>query len=266
MPNTTSTPITTNIPRKAKTNSVALITGASQRIGKAITKNLHDTGYCVIIHFYKNEQAAQDLATRLNQQRENSAIALQANLKQTEEVTTLAEKAQAHWGRLDLLINNASTFEADKATEALKTVQWQDIIDTNLRAAWLLSNLLKTSLTKHHGSIINLVDIYAERPLKSHSIYSTSKAGIAMLCKSLALEFAPYIRVNGIAPGAILWPSNQEESSETQLTHQQVILNKIPLKKLGSTKAITETVQFLIRCDYISGQVINVDGGRSINI
>ena len=266
MQNTTPIPTTTNIAGKDKPSPIALITGASQRIGKAITEKLHDMGYCVIIHFHKNEQAAQNLATHLNQQRTNSAITLQANLKQAEDIAKLAKMALAHWGKLDLLVNNASAFEADITTEPQSTIQWQDIIDTNLRAAWLLSNTLKTSLAKHQGCIINMVDIYAERPLKSYSIYSISKAGIAMLCKSLALEFAPDIRVNGISPGAILWPDIQEESTETQLAHQQAILNKIPLAKLGSTKAITEAVQFLIRCDYISGQVINVDGGRSINI
>ena len=254
---------------------VALITGASQRIGKAISESLHEMNYCVIIHFHQNEQLAQALATDLNQKRAHSAVAIKADLRKSDELNHLVKMAQAHWGRVDVLINNASIFEPDNTvhhetptnqTIINQTKQWQHIIDTNIRSAWLLSNALHPSLNEHDGCIINLVDIYANRPLKSHSIYSISKAGISMMSQSLALEFAPTVRVNGISPGAILWPSSEKEASDSQKTHQQEILNKIPLAKLGSTKAITKAVHFLIECDYITGQIINVDGGRSITI
>lgn len=255
----------------SKQAPVALITGASQRIGRAITQSLHEHNYRVVIHCHKNVQHAQMLANNLNLIRENTATTYQANLGNPDEIEALAQHALQKWNRLDVVINNASVFEPDMAeygsdvqsSEILK--QWQETNDLNVRGAFLLSRILNPAIQKTAGSIINLVDIYGKHPLKSHSIYSISKAGIAMLTKSLALELAPKVRVNGISPGAILWPTNETGSEEIGQHHQK-ILNKVPLARLGSSEAIVETVHYLLRCDYITGQIIKVDGGRSIAI
>lgn len=240
---------------------VALVTGASQRIGRAIIESLHNDNYRVVIHFHQNEQAAIALAKQLNQIKPETAIAFAADLNHPDEIEKLARQAARQWGRLDVLVNNASVFKPNPSELNDTLDLLQQSMDINVRAAFILTRLLQAELTKSQGNIINLVDIYSERPLASHSVYCISKAAIAMLTKSQALELAPDIRVNGISPGAILWPENQVNSQQ-----QQSILEKIPLARLGSTTAITETIHYLLRCDYITGQIIRIDGGRSIVI
>jgi len=240
---------------------VALITGASQRIGRAIAESLHQHNYRVLVHYHHNEQKACALTAQLNQIRPGSARSIQADLNSPADIQELASQAAGAWNRLDLLINNASIFTADESTLDDMLNLFQQSIDVNVRAALLLSRELQSALKKNQGSIINLIDIYSERPLRSHCIYSVSKAGMEMLTKSLALEMAPEIRVNGISPGAILWPSIEPDEQ-----HQQQLMAKIPLERLGSTADIVSTIHYLRQCDYITGQIIKVDGGRSIVI
>jgi pteridine reductase len=240
-------------------NPVALVTGSAKRIGAAIAKGLHAAGFNLILHYRDSKIAAENLTAELNQQRANSAIGIQANFDQIDSIKTLAEKTIDQWRRLDLLVNNASMFYPTPLTDA--TIQdWNSLFNSNLQAPYFLIQSLVVPLKKSQGSIINIADIYADKPLKSHSIYCMAKAGNVMMTKSLALELAPDIRVNGIAPGAILWP-------ETPTGDMPKILEKIPMRKLGSPEEIVNLVLFLAnKTNYITGQIINVDGGRALNI
>lgn len=244
---------------------IALITGASKRIGKAMAEHFHALGYTIIVHYRNGEQEAKALVSKFNQSREDSAISVKCDLQDSNQIDQLIDKISDEVGRLDLLINNASLFEPDEANETKALVsnlaQWERTLNANSRACFHLSQGFAGLLNKHQGSIINLIDIYADRPLKNHTIYSTSKAACSMLTKSLAVELAPEIRVNGISPGAILWPEHELDNAA-----KETLLNKVPLAKLGSTQAIVDTADYLTRCDYITGQIIKVDGGRSINI
>ena len=240
-------------------NPVALVTGSAKRIGAAIAKGLHAAGYNLVLHYRDSQTAAESLIAELNQQRANSAIGIQADFDQLESVRTLAEKTIKKWQRLDLLINNASMFYPTPLAEA-SIQNWNSLFNSNLQAPYFLIQALADELKKSQGSIINIADIYADKPLKNHSLYCMAKAGNVMMTKSLALELAPDVRVNGIAPGAILWP-------ETPTNDTQKILEKIPMKKLGNPDEIVNLVLFLAsKTNYITGQIISVDGGRALNI
>jgi len=247
---------TTNLP------PVALVTGASKRLGKAMVEHLHSKGYCVIIHYGTDKVAATTLAQQLNAVRQDSAHPLPANLSIPSDIKLLAESSLDRWGRLDVLINNASMFQAD--TAQFDAALWQQHNAVNSMAPYALSRHLQSALTESKGNIVNMVDIYSERPLHAHHSYCASKAGIEMLVKSLAIELAPDVRVNGISPGAILWP--ELPSAENNSDYQQALLDKIPLQRLGSIEAIVSALAFILDCDYLDGQVINIDGGRSITI
>ena len=239
---------------------VALVTGAARRIGAAICRTLHAEGWNLIIHCHQSLAAAEALATTLNQQRPKSAQIIQADLNKMMDVQFLASAAPAVWGRLDALVNNASTFYPTPIPDATEN-QWDDLVGSNLKAPFFLSQALYPELSQQHGCIINISDIFAVRPMPRHTIYSIAKAGNAMMTKSLALEMAPNVRVNGIAPGAILWPEN--EMGEEVISVDK--LQQIPLGKLGGTQAIAGSVKFLImESPYITGQIISVDGGRSL--
>lgn len=240
---------------------VILITGAAKRIGAALAKDLHAHNYKVIIHYNHSESHARSLMESLNNLRANTATIIQADLRNLEQTTTLAEKAIAYWGRLDGLINNASTYYSTPIGESTPE-QWQDLFSSNLKAPFFLAQACAQALKKTHGHIINIADIHGQRPLAKHSIYCMAKAGNIMMTKTLAKELAPEIKVNGIAPGAILWPENDggNDSDNTE------ILNQIPLQTLGDTHSITSSIRFLLmESSYITGQIINVDGGRSLN-
>jgi pteridine reductase len=240
-------------------NPVALVTGSAKRIGAAIAKGLHAEGYNLVLHYRDSQLEAESLMSSLNAQKENSAICIQANFDQLESIQTLAAKTIQQWQRLDLLVNNASMFYPKLLADA-STQDWNALFNSNLQAPYFLIQALADSLQKSQGSIINIADIYADKPLKNHSLYCMAKAGNVMMTKSLALELAPDIRVNGIAPGAILWP-------ETPSNDTQKILDKIPLKKLGNPDEIVNLVLFLAsKTNYITGQIINIDGGRTLNI
>lgn len=243
------------------TNPVALITGGAQRIGAAIAEHLHADGYNLVIHYRHSRQPAEALIKKLNQQRANSAVCFAADLQNIAELQQLAERALSQWGGLDALINNASAFSPTPIGSATEQ-DWDQLIASNMKAPFFLAQALAPALKKQAGCIINMADIYAEKPLAQHTIYCMAKAGNVMLTKSLAVELAPAVRVNGIAPGAILWPSAADDSHALQ---QEKILARVPLQRTGNTSDIVRTVLFLLRdAPYITGQIFNVDGGRSL--
>lgn len=239
---------------------VALVTGAARRIGAAICRTLHAEGWNLIIHCNTSQAQAETLADALNQERPQSAQVIQADLNKMVDIQFLAAAAPAAWGRLDALVNNASSFFPTPVANATEE-QWDDLLGSNLKAPFFLSQALYPELRQQHGCIINISDIFAVRPMPRHTIYSIAKAGNAMMTKSLALEMAPQVRVNGVAPGAILWPENA--IGEEVISRDK--LQQIPLGKLGGVQAISDTIKFLLtESPYITGQIITVDGGRSL--
>lgn len=251
---------------------VALITGSARRIGASIAAALHQQGYNVIIHYHQSKKEADKAVDKLLTVRPNSAFAIQGDLQSLSDLPSIAASSIAQWGRIDLLVNNASCFyptpisckEPTRSEESLFNINdWNKILDTNLRAPYALSLLLADELRKTQGSIINLVDIYSQRPLQDHSIYNISKAGIAMMTQTLAKELAPDITVNGVSPGAILWPENESKDSKQNETQKRII-TQTPLARCGSPADICEAVNFLAKSSFITGQIINVDGGRSL--
>lgn len=241
---------------------VVLITGAARRIGRAIAKALHSDGASLIIHYHHSQQEAEALCEELNACREQSAVSYRADLANPDAIDKLVNFSVKAWGRIDSLIHNASVFSPDPKPLKDKLAHWQHLMDTNARAAFQLSHALQDHLAERQGCIINLIDIYAERPLSQFTSYTASKAASSMLVKSMALDFAPKVRVNGISPGAILWP----ETAADDPAMQQRLLNNIPLARLGGCEPIVEAIRFLHRCDYITGQIIAIDGGRSLTI
>ena len=235
----------------------ALVTGAAKRVGAVIAKQLHADGYNIVVHYQHSKEAANNLVAELNALRSNSAKSLSADLGNTEEITKLAERVSAEG--LDLLVNNASSFYPTPIGGVSES-DWDQLINSNVKGAFFLSQALAPVLKEHNGAIINIVDIHSEKPMSQYPVYSMAKAALAMMTKSLAKELAPDIRVNGVSPGAILWP--EEELEEDQ---KKVILDRIPLQRTGQPEDIASTVLFLAKAPYITGQIISVDGGRTLN-
>lgn len=248
-----------------QSHKVAIITGAARRIGAVIARTLHAQGFNIIIHYCKSSDEASKLSNELNQQRSNSAHALSANLDNTNELTSFAQQARQYWGRVDALINNASRFYPTVIGQASET-DWDALINSNVKGAFFLSQTLAPALRQQQGCIINIIDIYGQKPLKNHSIYCIAKAGLAMMTQSLAKDLAPDIRVNGISPGAIMWP--ESKNGETLSPEEKTkILEKIPLYQTGNPQDIARTIAFLLDdAPYISGQILSVDGGRSLEM
>lgn len=241
---------------------VALLTGAARRIGAETARTLHRAGFRIIIHYRASRADAEALVQQLNNGRADSAVSLQADLSKQDELRQLATAAAQHWGRLDALINNASSFYPTPIDEATEE-DWEDLVGSNMKAPFFLAQALAAPLRKTKGAIITIADIHADRPLKDHPIYCAAKAGNVMLTKSLARELAPDIRVNGIAPGAILWP---EQTAALDDEGKATILDRVPLKQSGDPVDIAETILFLLtKAPYITGQIIAVDGGRSVS-
>ncbi|MBU2953555.1 pteridine reductase [Marinobacter sp. F3R08] len=247
----------------AATTPVALITGAAHRLGARTARALHQKGWNLLVHYRSREQQANALIEQMNRQRPDSACAIQADLSQLSEITRLASEATAHWDRLDALVNNASVFYPTPTGGATED-DWSTILDTNLRAPFFLLQACLPSLRKHRGSVVNLIDIYSEKPVADHPLYCASKAGLAALTRSWAKDLAPDVRVNGVSPGAILWP---EGNGDMDTPQQQAILDKTPLARTGNPDDIAGAIVFLI-CDapFITGQIVAVDGGRSLNM
>ena len=235
----------------------ALISGGAARIGAQIVRTLHEDGYKVIIHCHQSEEIAQKLCSELNSKRNNSAQIAVADLEDNKAINKLTQTIKS----LDLLVNNASVFYPS-FIENSNIDTWDKIINVNLRAPFFLATGLSKVLEVSYGSIINIIDIHSDRPLKNFSIYNISKAGLKMLTKTLAKELAPNIRTNGISPGSILWPQDESELTDKE---KMMMIDRIPLKRQGSPNDIAEAVLFLANAKYITGQVFNIDGGRSLN-
>jgi len=240
-------------------DKVALVTGSARRIGAAITSRLHSAGANVVIHYRGSARDADALAARLNETRENSATTMRADLLDTSAAPRLIANVLDWRGQLDILVNSASTFYATPLGEITEQ-HWEDLVGSNLKVPLFLSQAAAPALRERRGTIVNIVDIHAQRPLRDHLIYGSAKAGLAMLTRSLAKDLAPDVRVNGVAPGAILWP----ESDMTESTKASII-DQVPLARGGDPADIAGCVLYLVRdASYVTGQIIAVDGGRSI--
>ncbi len=238
---------------------VALVTGSARRVGAAIVRELHSDGASVAIHYRSSSAAADELADNLNALRDDSAMTIQADLLDTPSITGLVDSVAAWKGRLDIVINNASSFYPTPLADVTEAA-WEDLVGSNLKAPLFIAKAAAPYLRSAEGSMINIVDIHAKRPLKDHLIYGPAKAGLAMLTRSLAKDLGPEVRVNGVSPGAILWPEDGMEDSA-----KASILDQIPLKRTGRPQDIAGCVLYLVRdADYVTGQIIAVDGGRSV--
>ncbi|MFC1696372.1 pteridine reductase [Pseudomonadota bacterium] len=239
----------------------ALVTGAAARIGAATITALHERGCDVMLHYNSSRESAQHLADELNAKRSESAALAQADLSSPAGVASLAEQVSARFGRLDVLVNNASRFYPTAAGET-QAWQWDDLINSNLRGPYFLVQALLGELRTAGGSVINILDVHADRPMKGHAVYCISKAGLAMMTRALAQELGPSIRVNGVAPGAILWPENEPDAAE-----KQAVLSRTALGRLGDPSDIASAVvYFALDAPYVTGQILAVDGGRSVNL
>ncbi|HEX5337400.1 MAG TPA: pteridine reductase [Gallionella sp.] len=242
---------------------VVLVTGGAKRVGAAICRRLHAAGARLAVHYRSSVAEASALCDELNALREASAFAFQADLLDRDALPQLVSRVTAQFGQLDALVNNASSFYATPLAE-VDEQQWHDLLGTNLRAPLFLAQAAADELRRRHGSIVNIADIHAERPMQGHLLYSVAKAGLVALTKGLAQEMAPQVRVNAVAPGVILWPESEAWQDETQ--RRKIVAHTL-LKREGEPDDIARTVAFLIGdAPYITGQIIAVDGGRSINI
>ena len=247
------------MPSNSLTGKVALITGAARRIGATIATRLHAEGANVAIHYRGSAAEADALAASLNATRADSAATFQADLNETTALPDLIADVVAWAGGIDVLVNNASSFYPTPPGE-ITEADWDDLVGSNLKAPLFLSQAALSELRRSRGVIVNMIDIHAQRPLKDHTVYGPAKAGLAMLTRSLAKDLAPEIRVNGIAPGAILWP--EDEMADTT---KQSILDQVPLGRPGDPDDIAGCVLYLVRdATYVTGQIIAVDGGRSV--
>lgn len=238
-----------------------LVTGAARRVGAAIVTTLHTAGANVIVHCNRSRDEADALVKRLNGTRPKSAVVVQGDLLAYNALKGLVEHAASEFGRLDGLVNNASTFYATPVG-TIDEDQWIDLIDSNLKAPLFLSQAAAPHLRKTRGAIVNIVDIHAERPLKNFAVYTTAKAGLAGLTRALALELAPEVRVNGVAPGAILWP---ETGHDFPSEEQRRITAQTPLQRTGTPEDIAGAVKMLmLDAPFVTGQIVAVDGGRSL--
>lgn len=239
-----------------------LITGGVKRVGAAIARRLHSQGAKVMLHYRSSEREANALRTELNAQRDNSVALVQADLLDLAGPSEIVKNTLSRFDRLDALVNNASAFFPTPVGE-ITPANWESLIGANLRAPLFLSQAAAPHLRRWGGTIVNITDIHAERPLKNYVIYSVAKAGLAGLTRSLARELAPEVRVNGVAPGAIVWP---EDGSWDEVTRQRIVSHTL-LKRTGDPDDVARAVYYLIaEAPYVTGQIIAVDGGRSINL
>ena len=237
----------------------ALVTGGARRVGAAIARRLHAAGASVLLHYRDSEADAAKLEAELNAVRPKSAAKVKAELLAPIAPRALLTAARDSFGRLDLLVNNASSFFPVEVG-AIESSHWEELIGSNLRAPLFICQEAAPELAKAQGAIVNIVDIHAERPLKGYSVYSIAKAGLAALTRSLALELAPAVRVNGVAPGAIAWP----DDGQFDPAERARILATTPLARMGSPADIAQAVHFLACAPYVTGQILAVDGGRSL--
>lgn len=239
---------------------VAVVTGGARRIGSVIAQNLHQDGMNIVVHYRKSRKDADELVALLNATRPNSAVALPLDMSKIAEIPGFVDAIMQVWGRVDVLINNASSFYPTPFGSVTET-QWQDLMSSNLMAPFFITQALAPALRVSHGAVVNIVDIKVDRPSSKYSVYCIAKAGLWMMTKSLAKELAPSIRVNAIAPGAMIRPENDYLSPEELAALQK----RIPLKRIGEAEDIAKAVKFLV-CDahYTTGHMLTVDGGRSL--
>ena len=241
---------------------VVLVTGGAKRVGAAISRRLHAAGAGIALHYRYSAAEAEALAAELNALRPGSAELVQADLLHAAGLPLLVHETVRQFGRLDALVNNASSF-FPTPLEEVSEQQWDDLIGTNLKAPLFLAQAAACELRRNRGAIVNIVDIHAERPMHGHLVYSVAKAGLAALTRARAVELAPEVRVNAVAPGAILWPENP--GWDDRALREQIVGQTL-LRRVGDPDDIAKTVQFLLQdAPYITGQVVNVDGGKSIN-
>ena len=240
---------------------VVLITGAARRIGAETARVLHAAGMNIILHYHASGAEAEQLAFSLNKIRPHSAITLQANLSILAEIQPLIEQAVAVWGHLDALINNASRFYKTEIGAVAESA-WNDLFESNLKSPFFLAQAAAPHLKKRQGAIVNLTDIHAERPMRSYAVYCMTKAGLVMMTKALAKELSPDVRVNAISPGEIAWPEGENSLSDEA---KQKIVARIALKRHGDPNCVAKAVLFFLQdAEYVTGQVLVVDGGRSL--
>ncbi len=240
---------------------VALITGAAKRVGAQIAQALHGAGYDLALHYRHSRTEMDALCADLNSARAASAHAIQADLDDVDNLPRIIDACIAKFGRLDALINNASTFYATPVG-ATTPAQWDELFASNARAPYFLAQAAAPHLKQAHGAIVNIVDIYAERPLPGHPVYCMAKAALGMMTFALAKELGPDVRVNGIAPGAILWPESGKAYAD-----QAELVARTPLKRVGSPEDVAAAVLFLLRdAKFTTGQILKVDGGRALAI
>lgn len=240
------------------TRPVALITGGARRIGAVIASTLCHAGYRVIIHYHQSQKEARALAEALNQYQANSAVILCGDLNQFSVLEALITQAAQVWQRLDVLVNNASSF-FPTPVGTTSEAQWNDLINTNLRAPYFLAEAAAPYLSAQQGCLINIADIHGERPLKNYPIYSIAKAGLIMLTQSFARELAPHVRVNAIAPGVTLLPEKKLGEHSIRQLRERTLLKRFP-----NPEDIAQAALFLIQQTAMTGQTLNIDSGRSL--
>lgn len=244
-------------------DKVILVTGGARRVGAAICRRLHSEGAKLVVHYRDSSIDAQRLKQELEQQHPDSVELLQADLLAIDKIPELINQVILRFGRLDALVNNASSFFPTPIGDCTEQA-WHDLVGSNLKAPLFLSQAVAPHLKRSQGCIVNIIDIHTEQPLKHYVIYNAAKGGLAALTRSLAMELAPEIRVNGVSPGPILWPEANEWQDKVM---QMRIIDRTLLKRIGEPEDIARTVSFLITdAPFITGQIITVDGGRSINI
>lgn len=244
-------------------DKVILITGGARRVGAAICRLLHAHGARLMIHYRTSDDEARALQSELNRQRPQSAAIIQGDLLNTAILANLVHDTINHFGKLDVLVNNASSYYSTELGE-IGEPEWEDLVGSNLKAPLLLSQAAATELRKQRGCIVNITDMHVERPKKGYVVYSVAKAGLMTLTKSLALELAPDVRVNAVAPGPVLWPEDNPQFDEA---YRQRVISQTLLKRLGEPEDVARAVRFLIQdAPFITGQVIAVDGGRSLSL
>jgi pteridine reductase len=255
--------LTTNLQNTSLQNKVVLITGGAKRVGAAICRELHAHGANLMIHYNTSKQEAKALQAELNLQRTDSVSIIQGDLLNIAIITSLVSETTKRFGKLDVLINNASTYEPTEVGN-IDENNWTDLIGSNLKAPTFLSQAAAKALKKSHGCIINITDMHIESPKKGYVVYSVAKAGLVTLTKSLAQELSPEVRVNAVAPGPVLWPEDNQEFDEV---YRKRVVSQTLLKRIGDPTDIAKAVKFLAAdAPFITGHVLAVDGGRSINL
>ena len=244
-------------------NKVVLITGGAKRVGAAICRELHTNGANLMVHYNTSVQEARALQAELNLQRANSVAIIQGDLLNIAVLPSLVNETVKHFGKLDVLINNASSYFATEIGQ-INEENWADLMGSNLKAPMFLAQAAAVELRKNHGCIINITDMHIERPKKGYVVYSVAKAGLVTLTKSLAHELSPEVRVNAVAPGPVQWPENNPQFDEV---YRQRVISQTLLKRVGEAQDIAKAVKFLVAdAPFITGHVLAVDGGRSLNL